>query len=168
MTIIYALLLKHNKIYIGKTNNLNKRLQEHVNKNGSGWTKKFDVIKILDSFYSKNPTEETKLTLQYMKIYGVNNVRGGAISQTDKLNEIEINLIHKLMYYKTLYINSSAEIIIFNQYLFHDKNVCVRCGFPGHFQKNCFSKKTINGYDLKDIENNKYSSYFQKLKNPWI
>jgi predicted GIY-YIG superfamily endonuclease len=44
MTNIYILKLEHNKYYIGKTNNVNKRLNDHMSNNGSQWTKKYKPI----------------------------------------------------------------------------------------------------------------------------
>ena len=42
---IYVLLLEENKYYIGKSNNIDNRLESHFNGNGSAWTKKYKPIK---------------------------------------------------------------------------------------------------------------------------
>ena len=41
MVSIYLLKLKDNKYYVGKTLNLHFRLEQHFNKDGSNWTKKY-------------------------------------------------------------------------------------------------------------------------------
>jgi predicted GIY-YIG superfamily endonuclease len=40
MEHIYILKLKENKYYIGKTKNIEKRWNEHLSGEGSGWKKK--------------------------------------------------------------------------------------------------------------------------------
>ena len=44
MVFIYILLLEHNKYYVGRTDNLEKRLTEHFNLTGSEFTKKYNPI----------------------------------------------------------------------------------------------------------------------------
>jgi predicted GIY-YIG superfamily endonuclease len=39
MDHIYILKLREGKYYIGKTKNVEKRFNEHIAGNGSGWTK---------------------------------------------------------------------------------------------------------------------------------
>lgn len=48
MTNIYVLKLEQNKYYIGKSNNIDIRLNDHMNGNGSQWTKKYKPIEITE------------------------------------------------------------------------------------------------------------------------
>ena len=48
--IIYVLKLEHHKYYVGKTKNMSKRYQEHIDGTGSEWTNIFKPIKILEAF----------------------------------------------------------------------------------------------------------------------
>jgi len=47
MVYIYILELDQNKYYVGKTNNVNFRIQDHINRNGSAWTKKYKPLKLI-------------------------------------------------------------------------------------------------------------------------
>ena len=51
MVNIYVLQLENNKFYVGKTNNLTIRLEQHYNTNlrlGSAWTQKYKPIKLVE------------------------------------------------------------------------------------------------------------------------
>tara|TARA_B100001248_G_C27246977_1_gene391981 strand:+ start:179 stop:505 length:327 start_codon:yes stop_codon:yes gene_type:complete len=47
MLTTYILLLEGDKIYVGITNNIDKRMQQHWDGYGSKWCKKYKPIKIL-------------------------------------------------------------------------------------------------------------------------
>ena len=63
---IYILLLKNNKYYIGKSNNVEKRFSDHLNDNGSTWTKLYKPIKIIKTIHNCNNFDEDKYTKEYM------------------------------------------------------------------------------------------------------
>ena len=46
---IYILKLEKGKYYIGKSNKLNKRLTDHFTLYGSGWTKKYKPVKVIET-----------------------------------------------------------------------------------------------------------------------
>ena len=55
MEYIYILKLKNSKYYVGKTQNIEKRYEQHVNGTGSAWTKKYkplSIIKRIKSTYN--------------------------------------------------------------------------------------------------------------------
>jgi len=43
---VYSLNLKGGRKYVGKTNNIDRRMQEHFSGNGSKWTKKYNPTDI--------------------------------------------------------------------------------------------------------------------------
>ena len=55
--MIYILLLEHDKIYIGRTSNFDRRYNDHINGTGSWWTKKYKPIKVLDKYTCSNSFE---------------------------------------------------------------------------------------------------------------
>ena len=47
-TNIYILKLENNKYYVGKTNNLEKRKEAHINGTASSWTKKYKPVHLVE------------------------------------------------------------------------------------------------------------------------
>jgi predicted GIY-YIG superfamily endonuclease len=78
---IYILELNDGKYYIGKSNNIHYRYKQHLNGEGSEWTKKYHPIRIIHNFISQNEFDEDSTTKFYMKKYGIDNVRGGSYCQ---------------------------------------------------------------------------------------
>ena len=87
MVYIYILECEQKKYYIGKTLNPSFRLKDHFNSNGSAWTKKYNPIKLLELKSNQDDEDEDKITIQYMKKYGIENVRGGSFCQFKLTNE---------------------------------------------------------------------------------
>ena len=113
---IYILLLEDNKYYVGKTYNINMRLEQHNTSKGSLWTKKYKPIKILKIISDCDDFDEDKYTLNCMKTYGIENVRGGSFCSI----ELEIN-----------------EIKIIEKMIKSATNKCYLCGSSNHFAKEC-------------------------------
>src|SRR5438309_9997168 len=94
---IYVLFLENNKYYVGKTNNVERRYNEHLNGRvddlGSEWTKLFKPIKLIH-YEEINGGEfsgylEDIFTKKYMKKYGIDNVRGGTYVNIELNNEVK-------------------------------------------------------------------------------
>jgi len=68
-------------VYVGQTGNLERRLNQHFNGEGSEWTKKYrpqDVIEVSKSYNSLAEAKEAERE-QYLKMkheYGSERVRG--------------------------------------------------------------------------------------------
>jgi len=87
-TYIYKINLEDGKKYIGKTVNIERRMRQHFNGNGSKVTQKFKPIKykILDSCPGFLSDEiEQIYTNNYIVKYGYNNVRGGTYTNSSSL-----------------------------------------------------------------------------------
>tara|TARA_Y100000389_G_scaffold176226_1_gene187596 strand:- start:130 stop:540 length:411 start_codon:yes stop_codon:yes gene_type:complete len=85
---IYKLKLKNNKIYVGMTGDIEKRMEQHFSGNGSKVTKKFKPIKgkIIDSCPGYFAEEiEQYHTEEYIDKYGYGNVRGGKYTNSKTL-----------------------------------------------------------------------------------
>ncbi|AYV76838.1 MAG: DNA primase [Barrevirus sp.] len=75
--MIYVLLLKNRKWYIGYTNRRNgERFDEHFIGKGAKWTMEYKPIQLVECMEGTEE-DEHNLTLWYMKQYGWENVRGG-------------------------------------------------------------------------------------------
>ena len=146
MVFIYSLQLQNNKFYIGKTDNPNFRLENHFNDSGSAWTKKHNPISIHQVIPECTDHDEQRITQEYMKKYGIDNVRGGPWCRI-KLDPDEIQFIKKLIQSETDECYQCGSKNHFVKDWPEKKNICKRCGRFGHKDKNCFAK-----VDTKDKE----------------
>ena len=87
-TKIYKLNLEGDKKYVGKTTNIDQRMEQHFSGNGAKVTKKFKPIdgKIVDECpgYFSDKLEQ-KYTGKYIKKHGYENVRGGKYTNSKTL-----------------------------------------------------------------------------------
>lgn len=79
-TAIYELRCQHNKVYVGKTTNVRRRMQQHASGNGAKVTQKFkpvkyDVVDVVPGFLSSRA--EQQHTKDCVSEHGYANVRGG-------------------------------------------------------------------------------------------
>lgn len=97
---IYALELSGQKYYIGQTTT-SERLQAHFKGKGSAWTKLHEVKSILETVdinvadYHHAEIIENRKTIEYMNLYGWENVRGGFWSLCDLEQHRKSLLAHK-------------------------------------------------------------------------
>ena len=92
MTTIYILKLEHGCYYVGKTNNYNKRIYDHINNTGALWTKLHKPIAEEKIIFNCSPFDEDKYVKEYMSYYGIDKVRGGSYV-TKNLYEDQYNLL---------------------------------------------------------------------------
>jgi predicted GIY-YIG superfamily endonuclease len=137
MVLIYILELKSGKYYVGKTRNLKFRLDAHFNYGGSAWTSKYRPVKLLKTHIGDD-FDEDKYTIQTMKKYGIDNVRGGSFCQIT-LPDTSISTIKKMISGGT------------------DK--CHRCGRSGHFIADCYTKTDAKGKTLPDTDSESEDDY---------
>ena len=156
MVFIYILELENKKYYVGKTTNPKFRLNQHFNSSGSQWTKKYKPIKILELVpncddydedkYDEDKYAEDKYALQYMKAYGINNVRGGSFCEL-KLNKSNSETISKMK-------NGASDN-------------CFICGKNGHFAKECHNDedKIYKSFEKFLCDNDLCFKCFRKNNN---
>jgi hypothetical protein len=93
-TDIYCLDLECGKKYIGKTNNIHKRMKQHFSGNGAKVTQKFKPVngEIIDTCpgYFSNKIEQEH-TNNYINEFGYSNVRGGTYTNSKTLKK-KINI----------------------------------------------------------------------------
>lgn len=126
-TNIYILKLEGNKYYIGKSDNPQKRFQEHLNGEGSAWTRKHKPQEIDRIIANVSAFDEDKYTKEYMNIHGINNVRGGTY--------IEINL-------------TKQQKATLKKEIWAANNRCTRCGRDNHFVITCNATTDIDGFTI--------------------
>ena len=130
LTNVYILKLEGGNYYVGKAENPIKRYQEHVDGNGSAWTKKWPPISIQKIVLNAGPFDEDKYTKEMMLTHGIDKVRGGSYVRI----ELEPDQITAI----TRELRGAAD-------------QCSECGQTGHFVKSCplLAEKRRN-YDLKE------------------
>lgn len=119
MLFIYVLKLASDKWYVGKTDNVGRRFEEHKNGSGSSWTKKHKPIEIAATIINSSSFDEDRTTKEYMLKYGIDNVRGASYVQ------IELSIEQRLSLLKEIW---SAQ------------DCCTNCGESSHFVRVCPNK----------------------------
>ena len=74
---VYVWELEEGKYYVGYSENLSTRLENHITGDGAIWTKKYKPVSIIEIVRGNKDVEKSK-TLEYMKLKGFENVRGAA------------------------------------------------------------------------------------------
>ena len=140
-TAIYKMNLEGGKKYVGKTTDVDRRMDQHFSGNGAKVTKKFKPInaKVVDEvpgFFSDEVEQE--YTEEYIDKYGYENVRGGMYtnSKTLKKNEQSFNPMWNKKPKKSKPKKKVSK--------------CSRCGRSGHSKGNCYAKSHVNGYQLHE------------------
>ena len=118
---VYILHLENDKYYVGKTYNVEKRFKQHQKGSGSLWTQIHKPLYIEAILEDASPFDEDRYVKEYMFLYGIDNVRGGAYL-SEKLKPMQIKFIKR-------------EIGI-------AEDLCMKCGGKGHFASYCSFKKS--------------------------
>ena len=151
MVYIYVLELEQNKYYVGKTNNVNFRIQDHINNNGSSWTKKYKPIRVVEIINNCDDYDEDKYTRIYMDKFGIDNVRGGSYVTIN----LDYNTINQL---KKMSISTNNKCFNCGKAGHFVKScpdskitsvICERCG-RNHLTSQCYAKKDINGIEIHE------------------
>ena len=87
-TAIYKLNLKGGKKYVGKTTDVDRRMDQHFSGNGSQVTKKFkplhyEILEVCDGYFSNE--REQYHTKQNIRHNGYDSVRGGKYTNSRTL-----------------------------------------------------------------------------------
>jgi len=86
MPFVYALSLENGKKYIGYSNNVENRLNQHFTGSGAQWTQKNKPISVDKLIYCPNTHYakklETKLYYNFKNYYGTERVRGAGYSKS--------------------------------------------------------------------------------------
>lgn len=161
MEVIYVLKLKNGKYYIGKTQNIEKRINDHFSGNGSAWTKRFKPVSLVEKFDVKSKYDEDNTTKTYMQKYGIKNVRGGSYTTIVLANSIMGILIKEFASAKNkcfvrgdnCQLNDDSDWTTDDDPDWTSDDAdekfpvgsCFRCGRKSHYAYNCYAKTDIHG-----------------------
>ena len=152
----YVLKLESGKYYIGTTSDLSARFAEHCSGIGSRWTEKYPPVELVKTFPMKNGTEEDRITLEYMKKYGIDAVRGGSYTNVDLTDDQMVVLVDRitpvrgnchncgLKGHHAADCDSHTEMRRVEKRTAEDR--CFRCGRVGHFASSCYARSEVSSY----------------------
>lgn len=126
--VVYVLLLKDDRYYVGKTSDLTKRIAIHKRGGGTSayWLRLYPFVKVLKIYAFEDADcdafTELGITLKMMSEKGIDYVRGSCFSQV-KFKQETVEDLQKL-------IKASG-------------NCCFLCGKEGHISRNCDSSSNV-------------------------
>lgn len=138
MVTVYVLKLEKGKYYVGKTNHDFQRLEQHRSGRGASWTKKYKPLSIVSVQSGMKSVDEDMITLQTMKKFGIENVRGGKWYRV-KMSKKTVSEIEKLI--QSNKIGKSKKTTRKPK----KKVFCTRCGRHSHPISKCFARTHSNG-----------------------
>jgi len=161
---IYVLKLIEERYYIGRSQNILQRIDQHFNGGGSVYTKKYKPLKIVEIVEEKTNEDERNKTIEYAEKYTWEKVRGYVWCRVDYKNPWKLNNIvmeRKKIYHeidekvKQLYCIENQDILDIG------KELNITPGSVAYKLKNMNiiqSKKQAKGYD-EYIE----SKYYEEI-----
>ena len=116
MTTVYVLLCENAKYYVGVTNDVMFQYREHRDGNGAEWTRLHKPLFLENTIDNVSPSDEERITKEYMAVYGIDNVRGASYTNTH-LTPQQVDKLARGMH--TV------------------QGLCTQCGDFGHFANMC-------------------------------
>ena len=144
------------------------RLTDHFSEGGSAWTKKYKPITVHELRPDCSDNDEQIVTQEYMKRYGIENVRGGPWCQVSLPDE-KIQFIQQIFQSnddkcykcgKTGHFSSNCRSKKYTK----KRNNCNRCGSTGHSESDCYANTDIDGYPIEsDLSESSEDEYYSDV-----
>ena len=136
---VYVLQLQNGGYYVGKSDDIDARVQQHKSGGGSAWCRhKGGVVKEMPTVFHGSLGDisswEMNETVTQMLLHGYANVRGWEFTSCGPLSTGELDMIKH---------------VVMGQ-----ADACRNCGNGGHFAESCLTS-TVKARWLVDLENMK-------------
>jgi len=136
---VYVLQLQNGGYYVGKSDDIDARVQQHKSGGGSAWCRhKGGVVKEMPTVFHGSLGDisswEMNETVTQMLLHGYANVRGWEFTSCGPLSTGELDTIKHVVMGQT--------------------DACRNCGNGGHFAESCLHS-TVQAKWLVDLENMK-------------
>lgn len=141
---LYILELQNSKYYVGITQNLRQRLEDHKKGCGAQWTIQHKPVRIFWLLDQALPQDEELYTVKMMKYYGINNVRGSHYSQIELTPSQIESIFDKMSSYDNSCFRCGSRTHFSKECHRVDVDICGRCGHEGHRRETCFALKDKN------------------------
>jgi len=168
-TSIYILRLEGGHYYVGKSDNVMTRYEEHLAGSGAAWTRHYPPIALVRAIENASPFDEDKTVKEYMATYGIDKVRGGSYV-TEVLTEAQTRHLQQELWAATnrcTRCGSTRHFIkdcnmIRRSGILYDAiprptvtttATCYRCGRTGHYMASCYARTDLECYEIDDIKN---------------
>ena len=131
---VYVVVLDNGMRYVGKSENITSRIQQHKVGHGSAWCKQNGTRSLTQEAPITPPHNDLNIweqneTIAQMMQHGCNRVRGWEFTTCKQLRKVECELYERLV--------------------FASANVCRKCGHTGHYANQC--KQTTMAKWLQDV-----------------
>jgi predicted GIY-YIG superfamily endonuclease len=135
---LYVLQLAEGKYYVGQSDDLDRRIQEHFSGKGAEWTRKYPPVRTVETLYG----DENSVTKQLMMKHGIANVRGGSYCEIILPKHVEDILLRELRGDADLCFVCGADD---HWGAACPQKKCTRCGRNNHSVENCYAATYLNG-----------------------
>lgn len=152
---VYLLELQNGKYYVGRTNDVTRRVQQHRGDSDAEWVHLHHFVRLVSSRPISSRLEEDLEVKKAMLQYGIDNVRGGTYStiflSEQTMATLKQELVHaedkcfgcggKDHYLSTCPLSKKATQVV-------KKSDCTRCGRNTHSADKCFATQRLDGTPL--------------------
>jgi predicted GIY-YIG superfamily endonuclease len=172
---IYVLKLVDDRYYIGRSQNIVQRIEDHFSGNGSIYTKKYKPLNVVEIIEEKSNYDERNKTIEYIEKYTWEKVRGYTWCKVEYKTPFKIINTRKkeILYYDDIDENIRKLYCIDNKDIIEiGKDMNLTPGSIAHKLKKMnivASKKQSKGYNdyiTSDLYKEICKNYSRKTTNP--